>query len=109
MAKRATAFLRSADALWLTDLIVAETIYVLSSFYDAPRSYIAEAMRSLMELSSIVVVDRALLLRAIEIYETDRLDFVDAYLAGCAEVTGVGRVASFDKSIDRVTVERVEP
>jgi predicted nucleic acid-binding protein len=51
-----------------------------------------------------------LLLRAVEIYEVDRLDFAEAYLVACAETTGVGRVASFDRSISRVaTVECVEP
>lgn len=34
----------------------------------------------------------------------------EAYLVACAESTGVGRVASFDRAIDRVdTVERIEP
>ncbi|MCB9386198.1 MAG: type II toxin-antitoxin system VapC family toxin, partial [Microthrixaceae bacterium] len=43
-------------------------------------------------------------------YEVDRLDFAEAYLVACAESTGIGRVASFDRTIDRVsTVERVEP
>ena len=49
-------------------------------------------------------------LRAIEVYETDRIDFAEAYLVACAESTGVGKVASFDRSIDRVhTIERIEP
>jgi predicted nucleic acid-binding protein len=55
-------------------------------------------------------VDPALLLRAIEVYELDRLDFAEAYLVACAESTGVGNVASFDRAIDRVnTVQRIEP
>ena len=67
-------------------------------------------MRSLVAFPSIVTVDPALLLRTIEVYETDRIDFADAYLVACAESTGVNRVASFDRSIDRVgTIERVEP
>jgi len=38
------------------------------------------------------------------------IDFAEAYLVACAETTGVNRVASFDRSIDRVqTIERVEP
>ena len=58
----------------------------------------------------MVTVDPALLLRALEIYETDRLDFAEAYLVACAESTGVGAVASFDKANDRVTtVARIEP
>jgi predicted nucleic acid-binding protein len=50
------------------------------------------------------------LLRALEVYELERIDFADAYLAACAEASGVGVVASFDRSIDRVsTVQRIEP
>jgi predicted nucleic acid-binding protein len=94
MAARATAYLENESDLLLTDLIVAETVYVLESFYEAPRERVAEA----------------LLLRTLEIYETDGVHFADSYLVACAETTGVNRVASFDRSIDRVgTVERVEP
>lgn len=110
MAVRATAFLASEPDLYLADLVVAETVYVLESFYKAPRAQVAEAMRSLTAMRSMLTVDPALLLRAIEVYEVDRLDFAEAYLVACAESTGIGRIASFDRTIDRVsTVERVEP
>ena len=110
MAARATAYLRQERELLLTDVVAAETVYVLESFYEAPRADVAQALRSLVAFESIVCVDPALLLRAIEVYETERIDFAEAYLVACAETTGVGRVASFDRSIDRVdTVERTEP
>lgn len=110
LGARATAYLGSAQGLLLTDLVAAETVYVLESFYEAPRDDVAIAVRSLLAFDSIVCVDPALLLRAIEVYETDRIDFAEAYLVACAESTGVGKVASFDRSIDRVdTIERIEP
>jgi predicted nucleic acid-binding protein len=110
MAARATAYLGTARELLLTDLIVAETVYVLESFYEAPRGQVAEAMRSLIAFDSVVCVDPALLLRSIEVYETDRIDFAEAYLIACAESIGINTIASFDRSIDRVdTVERIEP
>ena len=110
MATRATAYLSQERELLLTDLVAAETVYVLESFYEAPRDEVGQAIRSLLAFDSIVCVDPALLMRAIEVYETDRVDFAEAYLVACAESTGVGRVASFDRSIDRVeTIERVEP
>ncbi|MGH8859728.1 MAG: PIN domain-containing protein [Jatrophihabitantaceae bacterium] len=110
MAKRATALLREASDLFLADLVVAETIYVLESFYEVPREQVATTIRSLLAFDSISVVDRDVLLRAVEVYEIDRLDFAEAYLVACAESTGIGRVVSFDRSIDRVsTIERVEP
>ena len=110
MAERASRYLGTEMGLLLTDLVVAETVYVLESFYETPRNQGAEAIRSLIAFDSVLCVDPALLLRAIEVYETERLDFGEAYLVACAESTGVGRVASFDQAIDRVdTVERVEP
>ena len=110
LAERATAFLAAADQLLLADLVVAETVYVLESFYSAPRGQVADAMRSLLAMPSVVTVDPQLQLRAVEVYEVDRLDFAEAYLVACAEATGVGAVASFDRAIDRVTsVRRLEP
>jgi predicted nucleic acid-binding protein len=110
MARRATAYLAAASELLLTDLVVAETIYVLESFYETPRVQVAEAIRSLLAFDAIVTVDPVLVLRAVEVYETARIDFAEAYLVACAESTGVGEIASFDRSIDRVsTVTRVEP
>ena len=110
MAARATTYLATASHLLLADLIVAETVYVLESFYKSPRAQIADSIRSLLAFDPIVTVDPALLLRAIELYEQDRLDFAEAYLVACAETTGVATVVSLDRSIDRVgTVSRIEP
>jgi len=110
MAARATAYIQSETDLLLTDLVAAETVYVLESFYQTPRGQVAQAVRSLVAFESVVCVDPALLLRAIEVYEMDRIDFAEAYLVASAESTGIGRIASFDRSLDRVhSVERIEP
>ena len=70
----------------------------------------AELMRAALAMPNLMTVDTSTLLRALEIYELDRLDFAEAYLAAQAEVTGVGEVLSFDQAIDRVpTVKRREP
>ncbi len=109
MARRATKFLASARHLVLADLVVAECVYVLESFYEVPRAHVAELMRAALAMPS-VSADSDLLLRALELYEVERLDFAEAYLVASAELTGVGAVASFDKSIDRVpSVQRVVP
>jgi len=110
MAASATAYLQSETDLFLTDLVAAETVYVLESFYETPRGQVAQAVRSLVAFESVVCVDPALLLRAIEVYEMDGVDFAEAYLVASAESTGIGRIASFDRSLDRVhSVERIEP
>jgi predicted nucleic-acid-binding protein len=110
MAARATAALAAGERLLLADLVLAECVYVLESFYEVGRERVAELMRAVIALPSIAVLDASLLRRALEVYEVDRLDFAEAYLVANAEATGVGAVMSFDRAIDRVsTVKRVEP
>jgi predicted nucleic-acid-binding protein len=92
------------------DLIVAEVVYVLESFYELERERVAELVRAVIGSPAVVVIDAPLLLRAVEIYELDRVDFAEAYLVASGEASGVGEVASFDSSIDRIpTVQRIEP
>jgi|SRR6266545_4063300 len=108
-AGRATALLAGNDELILTDLITAELVYVLESYYERPRNEVAQDVRALLALPS-VSSDHELLLRAIELYEAERLDFADAYLCAASEVSGIGTVVSFDRRMDRVkSVRRLEP
>lgn len=108
-ARRAKALLAGDDELILPDLVMAELVYVLESYYERPRDAVANVARALLALPS-VASDHELLLRAIELYEAERLDFADAYLCAAAETWGIGMVASFDRRIDRVaSVRRLEP
>jgi predicted nucleic-acid-binding protein len=90
--------------------VVAECAYVLESFYEVERPRVAALLRAAVGAPGIETLDRATLLRTLEAYELDRLDFAEAYLVAQAEATGVGEVLSFDRSIDRVaSVTRREP
>jgi predicted nucleic-acid-binding protein len=110
MAERSTEMLVSREDLLLADLVVAECVYVLESFYEVGREEVARLMRSVVTFPSLLSPDPALLLRALTVYEIAKIDFAEAYLVAQAEVTGVGEIVSFDRSIDRVTsVSRREP
>ena len=110
LADRATAFLSASHELLLADLIVAETVYVLESFYEVPRAQVTGLIRAVIAFPAMRTLDPALLLRSLEIYETHRVDFAEAYLAASAEVAGVAQIVSFDRSLDRVpSITRVEP
>jgi predicted nucleic acid-binding protein len=110
LAQRATHFLSEAEELLVPDLIVAEVVDVLGSFYEVQRPRVAELVRAIVAFPAVTVLDRDLLLRAIEIYELHRIDFAEAYLVASAERSGIGTVVSFDRSLDRVgTVQRVGP
>jgi predicted nucleic acid-binding protein len=110
MGERATAALSRDELLLLTDLVLAECVFVLESFYEVSRERVAELMRAALALPSVVTIDPTMLLRALEVYEVDRLDFAEAYLVAQAETSGVGNILSFDQTIDKVkSVTRREP
>ncbi|MBW3665483.1 MAG: type II toxin-antitoxin system VapC family toxin [Actinobacteria bacterium] len=109
-ARRATSLLAAATDLHLTDVVAAETVYVLESFYEVPPADTARLLRSAVAFEAVTVDDEDRLLRALEIYELHAIDFTDCYLAACAEIDGQGLVASFDRDIDKVqTVTKLEP
>ncbi len=92
------------------DLVLAECIYVLESYYELDRTRVAELVRGAIGLPTIKTVDPPTLLCALEVYELDRLDFADAYLVAQTEVTAVTEIMSLDRSIDRIaTVTGREP
>jgi predicted nucleic acid-binding protein len=64
-AARATRLLSEADRLLVPDLIVAETVYVLESFYEVPRARVAELVRAIVAFPGIGVADEPFLLRAL--------------------------------------------
>jgi predicted nucleic-acid-binding protein len=108
--RRATAFLARAEELLLPDLVVAELVYALESGYGLERPRVAELVRAVIAFPAIVVLDQTLLLRALELYEREELDFASSYLAASAERTGVGAVASFYRSLESLaSVRLVEP
>jgi predicted nucleic-acid-binding protein len=110
LAARATQFLGEIDTLLLPDVIVAETVYVLESFYEVVVEEVARLVRSIIAFDPIQVANAPLLLRSLEVYETHRIDYAEAYLVASAETTDIDQIASFDRAIDSVpTVTRIEP
>lgn len=108
-ARRATAFLRTAEQLDVPDLIAAELVSVLESVHERPRVEVAALVRAVLAFGAVRTADERRLLRAVELYELHRVDFAEAYLAARAEDSD-GRVASFDRGLDRVTaIQGIEP
>jgi predicted nucleic acid-binding protein len=109
MASGATRVLRSAETLVLHDVVLAECIFVLGSFYEYPRAALVEAISSLLALPSIRLEDEPRILSALALYGQRGISFVDAYIAAVA-LAGESPVASFDRGFDRIPgLVRIEP
>ncbi|HEY5992374.1 MAG TPA: PIN domain-containing protein [Candidatus Udaeobacter sp.] len=95
--------------LVVTDLALAETAWVLQSFYSLDRDAIAAALKDLIESTGIEVQNKARLLSALRNFAQTNVNFVDAYHAAIAAAESVG-IASFDRDFDQLAgVKRVEP
>lgn len=90
--------------------VLAETVWVLSSFYGFSPSEIAPLLRTFLASEGIVGEDKTALLQALEIYEDKNVDLVDAMLAVEMLKHGISEVYSFDKHFDRLPgIRRLEP
>jgi len=109
-AAAATRLLTTAGDLILHDVVIAELVYVLESFYRLTRNHIATILESVIAFPSIRISDPPVIHAALRHYERLGIDFAHAYLAASAAADGVRAVASFDRDLDRVaTIRRIDP
>jgi predicted nucleic acid-binding protein len=89
-------------------VVVAETVWVLESFYGYSRVEISGALIPLLEQPALRVEGARTVVRALEVMAENDVDFADALLAATARSRGES-VASFDKDFRKLDVEWREP
>ena len=95
--------------LVVTDLAMAETAWVLQSFYSLDRDAITAALKDLIDSAGIEVETKATLLSALRNFAQTDVNFVDAYHAAVAAGESIA-IASFDRDFDQFAgVKRVGP
>jgi predicted nucleic acid-binding protein len=95
--------------LVVTDLALAETAWVLQSFYSLDRNAITAALKDLIDSAGIEVENKATLLSALRNFAQTDVNFVDAYHAAVAAAESIA-IASFDRDFDQFAgVKRAEP
>jgi len=96
----------------LTEGVLVEAAQVLSSttLYALPRNTIRERLAAIIRSPGIVLRPKRRYLRALDLYASTRLDFVDALLIAQAERSSARAVVSFDRDLGKVPgVTRKEP
>ena len=89
----------------IPSLIVAETVYVLQSFYKSTREDISKSMRAVLGSPGLVVENQPLILRAFEFYRNSKIAFADAYIAALSE-SSEAEIISFDTDYDKIKAVR---
>ena len=112
LARRAAGLLEGAERdgapLRVHSVVVAETVWVLQSFYGYSKGEISGALIPLLEHPALRVEGSRAVIGAIQTMASGNVDFVDALLAATARSHGEG-VASFDNDFRKLDVEWREP
>ena len=100
LSPRASALFREAAegrcTLVLTDVVLAECVWVLRSFHEESHEQIALVLSSLVTEPGIDTEDTELIVDALERMARTRIDYVDCCLAARAARADVP-IASFDR------------
>ena len=106
LADRAAVLFRAVDngeaTVIVEDIVLAEVVWTLASYYKMRKPEIAAALLKLLVSDGIHNSDKESLQLALVLFHEKNLDFADALLAARARQTGEDAVYSFDRDFDRV-------
>ncbi|MBI3978661.1 MAG: PIN domain-containing protein [Chloroflexi bacterium] len=92
------------------EIVVAEVVWTLSSYYRMARKEIAESLLQLLSIDGFECRNGGVVQRALVLYEEKRIDFADALLCASMLAAGETDIYSFDRDLDKVAgIRRIEP
>ena len=90
-------------------IVLFQVVFVLKSFYSVPREDIAAGMLGILEYKGIIVKEKRIVRRMMELWRDSKLDIVDCYLIACLEGDKQNILYSYDCDFDKFKINREEP
>lgn len=92
------------------NLVLAEVMWTLLSFYKVARQVATESVRGIVNLRGLKLIDGYKPLEALGMFSDKRVKFIDAMIASIPEIkSGKMTVISYDKEFDKLGVVRKDP
>lgn len=79
-----------------TDIVMAEIVWVLESYYNFSRSEIKEVVETILETKKLKVANHSRIKEAVDLYSTGKMDFIDACNIAYMKSKDFKKVATFD-------------
>jgi len=79
-----------------SELVIAEIVWVLESFYGFTRKEISEVLTTLLASRNLKIASHAKIAHAVGLYLTGNMDFIDAYNIAHMRSKAYTKVATFD-------------
>lgn len=111
---RATGFLRRVEAgdlrVRLLEPVLFEVVFTLQRRLHVPRQEIRDRLLRLLDLPGIVLAGKGRWRAILDIYASQGLSLVDAYIVVMMERWQTREIISFDTDFDTVpSIKRIEP
>lgn len=98
------------EQLFTTELVVAEIVWVLESYYKLEKKAIQEKIEKILNTPNLSCTNKNHILTSLSIYSDKDIDYIDAYNAVILHQCGINDVYSYDKHYDRIEwINRMEP
>lgn len=102
-SRKATKLIEGAvergEQLFISDIVMCETVWVLSSAYKFERAEIVEALAELVRARNVEFASTDRLARALDAYRSGGGDFADYLIREHAQAAGADTVATFDRAL----------
>jgi len=98
------------ETLFTTDLVIAEIVWVLESFYELPKKEVQDKVEKILNTTNLTCPNKDLILNALILYGEKNIDYIDACNALILKENGIEEIYSYDKHYDRIDwLTRLEP
>ncbi len=98
------------ETLFTTEMVIAEIIWVLESYYELSQQEVQEKVEKILNTPNLICPHKDLILNALTIYGEKNIDYIDAYNALILKDKGIKELYSYDKHYDRMDwLTRLEP
>lgn len=79
-----------------SELVIAEIVWVLESFYGFSRKEIESVLDTLVTARNLKIANHARISEAVKLYASGNMDFIDAYNMAYIKSKEYTKVATFD-------------
>jgi predicted nucleic-acid-binding protein len=89
--------------------VLFQVIFVLKRFYKIPKENIVDCLSKLLRYKGIMIKDKKIVLRNLDLWREKNLEIVDSYIISCLKGDKHNILYSYDRDFDKFSINRVEP
>ena len=99
----AVAFIREDGPVWVSQVVLMETVWVLESVYEQAKPQLVEALKRVLDNKDLALEDSTVVRGALSLYQSKgKVNFEDCLILEIARKAGHLPLATFDKALGKV-------